>query len=152
MNKLAQLEQAFIGEQNAKRADQEARVGTEIDAFFSDVEHYPYAENVADQMAVLLRPTLDNQGRVVAPAQAETLPQAYEMASWMNQEVRPLLIKQQRDKEIADQKAKAKATANQARVAGQSITGGPSATPPPDSLPGDNLRATLEAAMGVHRV
>ena len=140
MQRLAQIEQAVVGEQQAK-------VGSEIDAFFNDVTNHPYAENVADQMAVLLRPTLDNQGRVLAPAQANTLAEAYDTACYMNPEVRGLLIKQQRDKDVADQKAKAKATANQARVAGQSITGGPASTPTPDNPFENDLRGQLEHLM-----
>jgi hypothetical protein len=71
------------------------------------------------------------------------LPSIYDTACFMNPEVRAALIKEQTGKVQSEQIAKAKQTADQARAAGASITGGPSATPPPVA-PNLDLRASLE--------
>jgi hypothetical protein len=115
-------------------ADKQAQVRTELEKFYSDPSH-KYADNVADQMAGLIR-----------SGQASTLKDAYDKACWLNTEIRALLINEQQAKSAADQAARAKAAASQARAASRSITGGPSATPPPPADDSDNLRASLEQA------
>lgn len=112
---------------------------TEIDAFFADTDAHPYAENVADQMASLIKSGV-----------ATDLQQAYDMACWNNPEIRDLLIKKQGDDDAAAKAAEAKRKADQARTAGASITGAPTETPSA-ALP-DDLRASLEQQMGLGRV
>ena len=123
------LKQTVVGERQAKTM-------AEVDAFFSDPKNI-YAENVADQMAMLITQAR-SQGEDIS------LSQAYDTACWMNPEIRGLLIKKQSHDRAASEAAKLKAAANQARHAGQSITGGPAATPPPAASDPENLRASLE--------
>jgi hypothetical protein len=134
MERLNQIEQAFQNER-------EAKVAHEIDAFFNDTNNHPYAENVADQMAIFLK-----------NGQAEDLKNAYDKACWLHPEIRGLLINEQQSKKLASQAAKAKATASQARVAGNSITGGPqSAIQQQGSPVAEDLRAQIEAAFNAGR-
>jgi hypothetical protein len=127
--KLNYLEQTVIGNEQAK-------INSEIGTFFDDTKAHPYAENVADQMATLLKSGV-----------TKSLQDAYDAACWNDPEIRGLLINQQFTAKTADQAAKAKQVANQARLAGQSITGGPAATPASGVPEKDNLREVLEEAV-----
>jgi hypothetical protein len=124
MQELEQLKRMVYG-------DKEAQTQGVVEAFFNDPANR-YAENVADQMVTL-----------ITSGQAPDLKAAYDTACWMNPEVRAELLKEQRVKEQADQLARARQTATQARAAGRSITGAPatSQSPSPNT---DDLRATLE--------
>lgn len=115
--------------------DKAAQVNNQVERFFADPAN-KYSENVADQMVVLI-----NEAK--RAGQPVDLASIYETACFMNPEVRAALIKEQTGKVQAEQAAKAKQTADQARAAGASITGGPAATPPPVA-PNLDLRATLE--------
>ncbi len=115
--------------------DKRNQINTQVETFFADPKN-KYSENVADQMVVLI-----NEAK--RAGQPVDLPSIYETACFMNPEVRAALIKEQTGKVQSEQIAKAKLTADQARAAGASITGGPSATPPPVAQNLD-LRATLE--------
>jgi hypothetical protein len=115
--------------------DKRNQINNQVEQFFADPKN-KYSENVADQMVVLI-----NEAK--RAGQPVDLPSIYETACFMNPEVRAALIKEQTGKLQADQAAKAKQTADQARAAGASITGGPAATPPPIA-PNLDLRATLE--------
>lgn len=115
--------------------DKRNQINTQVETFFADPKN-KYSENVADQMVVLI-----NEAK--RAGQPVDLPSIYETACFMNPEVRAALIKEQTGKVQSEQIAKAKQTADQARAAGASITGGPSATPPPVA-PTLDLRAQLE--------
>jgi hypothetical protein len=121
--------------------EQQNKVLGEVDSFFKDTKSHPYVENVAEDMARLLQAGV-----------FKTLQEAYDAACWNNEEVRGLLINDITTARTADQAAKAKATANQARAAGQSITGGPQATPPPGTPQADDLRGQLKDAFQAQRV
>jgi hypothetical protein len=112
------------------------QVSQSVESFFADPKN-KYSENVADQMVVLI-----NQAK--ASGQPVDLASIYETACYMNPEVRTALINEQTKARQAEQAAKARQTATQARAAGASITGGPSATPPTAEPDSDNLRALLE--------
>lgn len=129
LQEINTLKQTVLGERQAKTQAQ-------VEAFFSDPKNI-YAENVADQMAMLIQ-------NAKMRGQEITLQQAYDDACWMNSEIRDLLIKKQAHDKAASEAAKLKLTANQARQAGQSITGGPAATPPPATSDPTNLRSFLE--------
>lgn len=115
--------------------DKQSQITNQVDQFFADPKN-KYSENVADQMVVLI-----NEAK--RAGQPVDLASIYETACFMNPEVRAALIKEQTGKLQAEQLAKAKQTADQARAAGASITGGPASTPPPVSQPLD-LRSQLE--------
>jgi hypothetical protein len=132
--KLNYLERTVIGNEQAK-------IENEISTFFADTKAHPYAENVADQMATLLKTGV-----------TKDLQEAYDAACWNNPEIRGLLINQQFTAKTADQAAKAKAVANQARLAGQSITGGPGTTPASGVPETDDLRGQIEQAFNASRV
>lgn len=115
--------------------DKRAQVENQVEQFFADPKN-KYANDVDHQMIVLI-----NEAK--RAGQPVDLSSIYETACFMNPEVRAALIKEQTGKVQSEQIAKAKQTADQARAAGASITGGPSATPPPIS-PDLDLRAQLE--------
>lgn len=120
---------------------QQEKVLGEVDAFFRDTKAHPYVENVAEEMAKILQSGLKT-----------TLQEAYEAACWNNTEVRGLLINDITSAQTADQANKAKQVADQARRAGQSITGGPAVTPAPGAPETDNLREQLQGAFAAQRV
>ncbi|WP_192248482.1 hypothetical protein [Mesorhizobium caraganae] len=128
LQKISSLEQIIHG-------DKAAQVNNQVERFFSDPAN-KYSENVADQMVVLI-----NEAK--RAGQPVDLASIYETACFMNPEVRAALIKEQTGKLQSEQIEKARKTADQARAAGASITGGPAATPPPVA-PNLDLRATLE--------
>lgn len=115
--------------------DKQSQIANQVDQFFADPKN-KYSENVADQMVVLI-----NEAK--RTGQPVDLPSIYETACFMNPEVRTALINEQQSKIRAEQAEKAKRTADQARAAGASITGGPATTPPPVD-PNLSLRETLE--------
>jgi hypothetical protein len=115
--------------------DKRNQINSQVETFFADPKN-KYSENVADQMVILI-----NEAK--RAGQPVDLPSIYETACFMNPEVRAALIKEQTGKAQADHVEKARQTANQARAAGASITGGPASTPPPVA-PNLDLRATLE--------
>ena len=117
----------------------QAPVVAEVERFFSDPNH-PYAHNLRQQMATLLR-----------AGHAETLEQAYEMAAYANPETRALLISQQQQGSARQAAERARAAASNARAAARSVTGSPLAgasTTPSDSGLSleDQLRAAWESA------
>lgn len=97
---------------NKIREEQEQReIGRLIKEFGSDPKN-TFFENVRADMASL-----------IGAGYAKDIPDAYQKACWANDEIRPLLIKQQAAPSI-DLSAKA-AAASQARNASKSITGSP---------------------------
>jgi hypothetical protein len=137
LNEMHQQVDAMNQERNAERT---AQTTAEINTFFSNTENYPYAENVADQMAALIKSG-------VAP----DLHGAYEQACWNNPEIRDLLIKKQTDETATTQAAEAKRKADQARTAGASISGVADESTV-GGAPPDNLRADLEQQFAGGRV
>jgi len=130
LQKIAALEEMVLG-------DKRTQVSTQVERFASDPKN-KYFDNVADQMVPLITQAQQS-------GQPVDLNQIYETACWMNPEVRAALIKEQKQKDSADQAAKARQVADQARRSGASITGGPAVTPPNVPPNSDNLRALLEA-------
>lgn len=128
LQKINSLEQIIHG-------DKAAQINNQVEKFFTDPKN-KYSENVADQMVVLI-----NEAK--RTGQPVDLASIYDTACFMNPEVRAALIKEQTSKVQVDQVTKARQTADQARAAGASITGGPAATPPPAN-PNLDLRAQLE--------
>jgi len=119
--------------------DKRTQVSSQVERFASDPTN-KYFDNVADQMVPLIT-------QAQASGQPVDLKSIYETACWMNPEVRSALIKEQSTKASAEQAAKARQVATQARQSGASIAGGPAATPPFSPPNSDNLRALLEAGM-----
>lgn len=115
--------------------DKRNQINNQVETFFADPKN-KYSENVADQMVVLINEARRN-------GQTPDLSSIYDTACYMNPEVRAALIKEQTSKVQVDQVAKARQTADQARAAGASITGGPASTPPP-AAPNLDLRTQLE--------
>lgn len=119
-NEVNQLKQMLAQERQNKIAD-------DINTFASDPKNQ-YFENVADQMAM-----------IISAGSSAPLSEIYEQACYMNPEVRGLLIREQQAKAQADQVAKAKQVAAQARQAGNSVTGG-TGSPAPSGSPNLSLR------------
>lgn len=123
------LEQTVYGEKQAQAT-------SKVEAFFSDPKN-KFAENVAPQMLGLIQ-------QANASGQPVDLNQIYETACYMNPEVRDALIKERLNADAKAKAAKAKQAADQARQAGASITGGPTATQAGAEPDSENLRALLE--------
>jgi len=139
-NEINSLRQMVEGNNQERVAERTAQTTAEINTFFSDTANNPYAENVADQMAALIKSG-------VAP----DLQSAYEQACWNNPEIRNLLIKKQTDETASTQAAEAKRKADQARTAGASISGVADESTV-GGAPPDNLRAHLEQQFAGGRV
>lgn len=139
----AQGDPAILQELHALKemvyGDKRTQVSSQVERFASDPTN-KYFDNVADQMVPLIT-------QAQASGQPVDLKSIYETACWMNPEVRSALIKEQSTKASAEQAAKARQVATQARQSGASIAGGPAATPPFSPPNSDNLRALLEAGM-----
>lgn len=112
------------------------QVSGTVEQFFADPKN-KYAENVADQMVLLI-------SQAKASGKPVDLDQIYETACYMDPEVRGALIKEQSTRQQATQAEKARQAATQARQAGASVTGGPSATQPTTEPDSENLRSLLE--------
>jgi hypothetical protein len=107
--------------------ERQNKISEDINAFASDPKNQ-YFENVADQMAM-----------IISAGSTAPLNEIYEQACYMNPEVRGLLIREQTAKAQADQVAKARQVAAQARQAGNSVTGG-TGSPAPAGSPNLSLR------------
>lgn len=130
LGRVQSLEQSFY-------SDKLGQLNNQVERFFADPKNR-YAENVADQMVALIQ-------QANASGQPVDLAQIYETACYMNPDVRQQLIS---ERVTADQRQKAetaKQTVDQARAAGASITGGPSASTPTAEPDTENLRALLES-------
>lgn len=111
IQKVASLEQSLTQQTTQSQQAETTKLQAEIDAFAKD---HLYFENVRPAVAALLR-----------TGQATTLAEAYDMACWARPDVRPLLIKEQADKQRAEAEATARAKASNAKQAAGSITGSP---------------------------
>lgn len=127
--------------QNLVLTNQREQVLSEVDSFFADKTSHPFAGDVAADMA-----------RLLSLGACSTLREAYEAACWNNHEVRGRLINAITTARTAEEAARAKTAADQARAAGQSITGGPAATPPPGPPETDDLREQLRQAFAAARL
>ena len=134
LSRLQSIEQRAAAREEAERQALFSDAEAKIEKFYADPANR-YANDVSNQMAALLK-----------SGQATTLEDAYQTAIWANPDIRPNLINEITTKKQADQAAKAKSIAAQARQTGRSVTGGPATTPSPTSPNGDDLRASLEAA------
>jgi hypothetical protein len=127
---VATLQSAFSQQQTAAQQADEARVQEEIAAFARD---HLYYENVKPEMIALLK------GGV-----SDNLADAYRRACWARDDIRPLLLKEEADKQAAAARAKA----NEAKQASGSITGSPApgAAPPSSANSNGSIEDDLRAA------
>lgn len=116
--------------QQVEQASQ-APILSEVEAFKSDPSHL-YFDNVRDDMALLIE-----------AGKAKTLKEAYDMACYMNSEIRPLLIQ-------APVPVQQKAKVEQAKRAAASITGSPGNPVAPKSNGSieDEIRAAFYEVAG----
>lgn len=100
-------------------------------------------------------------GQLIESGAAKSLQEAYQKAIWMNDDIRPLLLKAQTEEAAktaataqadAARKAQeqARSKASSARQAGGSVTGAPAPGAQAPAAPNGNLRETLAAAMREH--
>lgn len=128
------LTQTVTQQQQNAHAARMADVNTEIEQFSSDPKNLYFAD-VAEEM-----------GRLLDTGRADTLAKAYEMATWADPEIRPLLLKAQQTP-APDPQALARAKATDAAKAAGSVTGAPgSASPGTVTGSKGSVRADLEHA------
>lgn len=127
------LQQELADLKRQMATQSEAGLVSQIEAFRQDPKNL-YFENVREDMAVLL-----NSGK------AKDLPEAYEMACWMNPEIRALLQTPQ----VAPVPAQ---DVSRKKAAGSSVTGSPAqavgAVPNPNGSIEDDIRAAILEAQG----
>jgi hypothetical protein len=145
LQQFQHLNQKFSSwEQERQQQEQNQRAST-VSEFFTSADH-PYAENVAEEMAELIK--LDKSNRSLT----DKLKSAYDKATWSNPEVRALLIKQQATPQSASEAAKA--SASKARQAAKATVGAPgngyspSAAPTQSKSIGDTIRQAVSAHSG----
>lgn len=135
-NELHQLKamqhQWMLSQQQA----QSQTVLSEIERFATDKPHF---DAVREDMAALLQ-----AGR------AESLEQAYEMATWARPDVRSSLLEQQRKDEEAKRREDAQRAAAAAKSAAVQVRGAP--TGGPSSPPVTDRRASIAAAFDRSRI
>ena len=133
LQKIPELEQQLSQQQSAAQQAATAQTQAEIDTFAKD---HLYFENVKPQMAALLQ-----------TGQASDLASAYDMACWARPDIRPLVMKEQADKDAKAAQEAAAARVGKARQAGGSITGSPAAgSAPVRNGPAPNIRDALAEA------
>lgn len=129
--RLAELQQTVVQQQSTAQQTEQTQTQAQIDAFAKD---HLYFENVRPEMAAFLR-----------AGTATDMEKAYEMACWARPDIRPLLMKEQADKQAAEQRAADSAKANEARQASVSITGSPTPGASPVATgPSPSIRESLE--------
>jgi hypothetical protein len=130
LKEIAELKQSQAQQQSTAQQTEQAQTQAQIDAFAKD---HLYFENVRPQMAALLR------------AGTATMDEAYDMACWARPDIRPLLLKEQADKQAAALRAEASAKASEARQASGSVTGSPAPGASPARVgPSPSIRESLE--------
>lgn len=136
---VAQLQQTIAQQQSAAQQAEAAQHQAAIDSFAKD---HLYFENVRPDMAALIR-----------SGQAQDLASAYDMACWSRPDIRPLLLREQETKRLADEAEAARAKASQARQAGGSIAGSPSpgASPTASANSNGSIEDDVRAAYAAHR-
>lgn len=108
---LSTLKQTLTQREQAEAANKNQAIQSQIAAFRSDPANV-YFDNVQNEM-----------GALITAGQARDLGEAYTKACWANDEIRPLLIADQRKQEVAAANQRAKT----ARQAAGSVTGAPGA-------------------------
>lgn len=138
---VSTLKQALAQRDQAQANQQQAAIQAEIQAFTNkpDVIYY---DNVKPMMADLL-----------STGHAKSLDQAYQMACMASDEIRPLILKDQREAETKRAAEEAKVKAATAKRAGGSITGSPGIGAPvvtanQNSSIEDDVRAAFAASSG----
>jgi hypothetical protein len=112
--KLAEMERRAQAEEARRQEEARRPLVNEVEQFMGNTKEYPYAQNLRDEMAILLE-----------AGKAETLKDAYEMAAWANPETRALLIKQQREEAVKPLTDRSRTAVSKARAASRSISGAP---------------------------
>jgi hypothetical protein len=108
LKRMRQIEEARRAEEARKPLEDE------VTKFMGNTKEYPYAQNLRDDMAILLE-----------AGKAVDLKDAYEMAAWANPETRALLIKQQREEAVKPLTDRSRTAVSKARAASRSVTGAP---------------------------
>jgi hypothetical protein len=125
--KLEMVEKQLLEQTNLQRAQEDAKVQSEIVKFQSDPSN-KYFEQVKPEMVKLL-----------SAGVAQTLPEAYQIAIMANPTVRPLVLAEQSAEAGKRNEVAAK------KKAAVSVVGSSSTIPANTSAPQKSLRAELEA-------
>lgn len=135
--KIQTFEQGWQQRQEAERAQQEAALIREIEAFAADPKNV-YFENVQGLMAQL-----------ITSGAAKDLPEAYQMAVYAHPETRQALINEQQAAALRERQANQQRVVSGAKKAAGSITGAPgnpADAGAPQGAPPDDLRAVVANA------
>lgn len=125
-NKVASLEQMFQQRQAYEQQQVQAQTQQELNAFFSDHQNYPFAQDVRRQMGMLIQ-----------SGQAKDLKDAYDQAVWANPQTRSQLLAQQAQQSTQQLQA----TAQQKRQLSSGIAGAPGTAQPLQAI--TNPKATV---------
>lgn len=136
--------QATVAQQTrAAQEHQQSQVSQQIEAFASDPKNLYFHEVKADMIALI------QAGR------ANDLPQAYEMATWANPDIRKLVLADQARGQQAQEQERQRAATAAARQAAGSVTGDslgghkPALPNNPSASIEDDVRAAFERLSGV---
>lgn len=136
------LTQRLQAQDLAALESQREKVAGEIEAFGQDPANI-YFDNVKQQM-----------GALIGSGAAKTLKQAYQMATWSNEQIRPLMLAAQRQEQEQIEATRRQGQAAAARAAGGSIAGsagpGTAATVivDPESSLEDDVRRAFDRSGG----
>lgn len=143
LNKITSLEQTIQQRQQYEAQQSQAQVQQELNAFLSDHQNYPYAQDVRRQMGVLMDAAAQ-EGRTL------TLKEAYDQAVWANPQTRSQLLAQQAQQSTQQLQA----AAQQKRQLSSGIAGAPGTAQPlngitnPKATVRDDVIAAMRAASG----
>jgi len=141
---LAAISQTVASLQQERLSAQMDQVNSALESFLNDPAN-KYAENIAGEMEPLIKVRRASNPK---EAYSDTLKWAYQKASWANDEVRDLLIKE-RDETKTRQQAEA---VQKARSASRSVVGSPLPGAAAGTAPAENLRDEIARNFGAGRV
>lgn len=141
---LAAISQTVESLQQDRISARMEQVNSALESFLNDPAN-KYAENVAGEMEPLIKARRASNPK---EAYSDTLKWAYQKASWANDEVRELLIKE-RDETKTRQQAEA---VQKARAASRSVVGSPLPGAAAGTIPAENLRDEIARNFGAGRV
>lgn len=128
MQEVLSLKSQLQQFQQQQQTQAQSQVVSQIDAFARDPSH-PYFNDVREHMGALMK-----------AGKAETLQEAYEMATWAHPEVRKSLLEQQTQQAMQSNAQKVQ----QAKQAGSgSLTGSPAGAKVPSDEPERSLEAEI---------
>jgi hypothetical protein len=130
LNKVTSLEQTFQQRQAYEQQQTQAQIQGELNAFLSDHQNFPYAQDVRRQMGVLIDAAAQ-QGQTLS------LKDAYDQAVWANPTTRGQLLAQQAQQSTQQLQA----TAQQKRQLSASVAGAPGTAQPLNGI--TNPKATV---------